>query len=130
MKVSKRFRVAIKGIGELQAQVSDENPKTAQAVLNSLPIKGKVNMRGDEIYFSTPLDLSEEQSRAEVEVGSVAYWPPGRAICIFFGKTPASKDDKPRAASPVNVFAKILGDVSPLRRVRDNSEINLEQYTE
>ena len=128
--MSKRFRIALKGIGELQAQVSDENPKTAQAVLNSLPIKGKVNTWGDEIYFSTPLDLNEEQSRAEVEVGSVAYWPPGRAICIFFGKTPASKDDKPRAASPVNVFAKILGDVSPLRRVRDNSEINLEQYTE
>jgi len=128
--MSKRFRIALKGIGELQAQVTDENPKTAQAVLNSLPIKGKVNTWGDEIYFSTPLDLNEEQSRAEVEVGSVAYWPPGRAICIFFGKTPASKDDKPRAASPVNVFAKILGDVSPLRRVRGNSEINLEQYTE
>ena len=128
--MSKRFRIALKGIGELQAQVTDENPKTAQAVLNSLPIKGKVNTWGDEIYFSTPLDLNEEQSRAEVEVGTVAYWPPGRAICIFFGKTPASKDDKPRAASPVNVFAKILGDVSPLRRVRDNSEINLEQYSE
>jgi len=114
----------------LQAQVNDENPQTAQAVLNSLPIKGKVNTWGDEIYFSTSLNLNEEKPRAEVEVGCVAYWPPGRAICIFFGKTPASKHTEPRAASPVNVFAKILGDLSPLRRVRDNDEIILEKYLE
>jgi hypothetical protein len=128
--MSKRIRVAIKGIEELEAQVNDENPKTAQAVLTSLPIKGNANTWGDEIYFSTSLNIIEEKTRTEVEVGSVAYWPPGKAICIFFGPTPVSKHNEPRAASPVNVFAKILGDPSPLRRVRDNDEVILEKYPE
>jgi hypothetical protein len=128
--MSKRIRVAIKGIEELEAQVNDENPRTAQAVTDALPIKGKANTWGDEIYSSNSLNLNEEKTRTEVEVGSLAYWPPGKAICIFFGPTPASKNNEPRAASPVNVFAKILGDSSALRRVRDNDEVILEKGSE
>jgi hypothetical protein len=80
---------------------------------------------GDEIYFSTPVSLHEEHARAEVEVGAVAYWPPGKAVCIFFGKTPASKHGEPRAASPVNVFAKVVGDLTTLRKVQDGDQITL-----
>lgn len=114
----------------MEARTNDENPQTARAVLASLPIKGNANTWGDEIYFSTSLNLNEEKSRTEVEVGSVAYWPPGRAICIFFGPTPASKHNEPRAASPVNVFAKIVGDSTILRRVRDSDEVLLDRYLE
>jgi hypothetical protein len=105
--------------------LTDENPKTADEVWKTLPITGEANRWGDEIYFSTPVSLHEEHARAEVEVGAIAYWPPGKAVCIFFGKTPASKHGEPRAASPVNVFAKVVGDLTTLRSVQDGEQITL-----
>jgi hypothetical protein len=107
------------------AVFTDENPKTADEVWKTLPITGEANRWGDEIYFSTPVSLREEHARAEVEVGAIAYWPPGKAVCIFFGKTPASKRGEPRAASPVNVFAKVVGDVVSLREVQDGEQVIL-----
>ncbi len=53
---------------------------------------------GDEIYFAIPVSLKEDGPRATVEVGDLGYWPPGRAFCIFFGPTPASRGDEVRAA--------------------------------
>jgi hypothetical protein len=107
------------------AVLTEENPKTADEVWKTLPITGEANRWGDEIYFSTPVSLREENARAEVEVGTIAYWPPGKAVCIFFGKTPASKRGEPRAASPVNVFAKVVGDVASLRKVQDGEQVIL-----
>ena len=94
----RRFKILAKSIGQADALMTTENPKTAEAVWNALPIKQSGNRWGDEIYFSTPVSLSEENSRAEVEIGSIAYWPPGKALCIFFGSTPASRGNEPRAA--------------------------------
>jgi len=107
------------------AVLTEENPKTADEVWKTLPITGEANRWGDEIYFSTPVSLREEHARVEVEVGTIAYWPPGKAVCIFFGKTPASKHGEPRAASPVNVFAKVVGDVASLRKVQDGEQVIL-----
>jgi hypothetical protein len=98
------------------AVLTEENPKTADKVWKTQPITGEANRWGDEIYFFTPMSLREEHARAEVEVGAIAYWPPGKAVCIFFGKTPASNGGEPRAASPVNVFAKVVGDVASLKK--------------
>jgi len=90
-------------------------------------MKGNANRWGDEIYFSIPVNAQEENSKSEVEVGAIAYWPPGSALCIFFGRTPASRGDKPRAASPVNVFAKVKGDVALFRNVRDGDSVTIEK---
>jgi hypothetical protein len=77
-------------------------------------------MWGDEIYFRIPeeLDLALEDGQDVVEVGDLGYWPVGNAFCIFFGPTPASTDGRPKPASSVTVFGKILGDASELRGVR------------
>ena len=93
----------------------------------ALPIEGVAERWGDEVYFSTPIELGEENARERVEVGEVAYWPPGRAICIFFGPTPISRGGEIRAASPVNVFARILGDATIFRRVRMGERILVER---
>jgi hypothetical protein len=122
-----RIIISSKAVGRIEAHITDENPNTANAVWNALPIKGKANRWGDEIYFSTPISLREENSREEVAVGNLAYWPPGKAICIFFGETPVSQHGEPRAYSPVNVFAKIVGDASVFRRVRDGDQVTLEK---
>ena len=77
----------------------------------------KIQRWGDEIYFSIPLHLKlEKTAKSEVEVGDLAYWPDGPAFCIFYGKTPASTSETPKAYSPVNVFGHLKGDPSILRK--------------
>jgi hypothetical protein len=99
---------------------------TAQKVWEALPITGQANTWGDEIYFGIPVQAEQEpDARADVEVGEVGYWPVGSAFCIFFGRTPASTGDKPRAASPVNILGRVLGDATEFRQVRSGETVTL-----
>lgn len=101
---------------------------TAKLIWEALPIEGRVNRWGDEIYFSIPVRTgSEPGAREDVEVGELGYWPPGNAFCIFFGPTPASSGDQPRAASPVNILGRVVGDAREFRKVRDGEKIFLER---
>ena len=102
------------------------NTKTARAIYEILPTKGIANTWGDEVYFSIPINLKSENGKEEVETGDVAYWPPGKAFCIFFGKTPVSTNEKPKAASPVNVFGKIRNGLHTFKNVKDGETIVLE----
>jgi hypothetical protein len=124
--MEKRIRITTRATGAVEAVMTSENPKTAEAIWTALPIKGNANTWGDEIYFSTPVGLKEEKARAEVEVGSIAYWPPGKALCIFFGATPVSQHDEPRAYSPVNVFAKVTANSAVFKKVRDGDQVTVE----
>lgn len=102
------------------------NTNTAEAVKKLLPINGHTNVWGDEIYFEVDLDAPlEAGSREEVNVGDLAYWPPGKAICIFFGPTPVSTSHKPAAYSPVNVIGKLDVDVPALSTVRHGDQISI-----
>jgi len=116
-----------KSTGAVRAVIDKEhNPKTAESILNALPIRGKASRWGDEIYFSIPVKLNEENSQEAVEIGDLGYWPSGNAFCIFFGRTPASTDDKPRAYSPVNIFGKVIDDPSVFKKVKEGEEIIVE----
>jgi hypothetical protein len=125
--LERQIRIVTKATGTVEAALTSENPQTAERIWAALPIQGNANRWGDEIYFSIPVSIEEEHSRADVELGAVAYWPPGSALCIFFGRTPASRSEKPRAASPVNVFAKVKGDVRVFRSVRDGDTVTIEK---
>ncbi len=104
------------------------NTTTAHKIIENLPLEGTVNVWGEEIYFEVPLQIElEADARADVEVGDLAYWPSGPAFCIFFGPTPVSIDEKPRAYSPVNIFGHILGDASKLKTVSTGSKIKIAQ---
>jgi len=109
--------------GEVTVTAELNETRTAQAVWDGLPIEGIANTWGDEIYFSTPLSLELEKGQEVVQAGDVGYWPPGRALCLFFGTTPASKGDEIRAASPVTVFGQVIDDLSVLRSVTDGTRI-------
>jgi len=101
----------------------DIAPETVSTIKKAMPIEGYVNRWGDEIYFETEIDVQkEENSKEVVELGDLAYWIPGRAICIFFGKTPVS-DDKIRPASAVNVIGRVEGDLEEFKSVGDGEEI-------
>ena len=125
--MERRIEVSAKATGRVEAIITGENPKTATAIWSALPLKGSANRWGDEIYFDVAVKAEEENSREAVEVGSVAYWPPGKALCIFFGPTPVSEHGEPRAASPVNVFAKISGDPTVFKKVGDGDRVRIEK---
>jgi hypothetical protein len=91
---------------------------TALKIWESLPISGRAMVWGDEIYFEIPVEAEQaSDARADVEVGELGYWPVGRAFCIFFGPTPVSTGDEPRAASPINIVGRVLGDATDFRQV-------------
>jgi hypothetical protein len=100
--------------------------KTAAGIFNILPLTGTVNTWGKEIYFSIPFSIKEDSdARVIVDDGELGFWPVGNAFCIFFGPTPASTDNKPRAYSPVNVFGKIEGNTSNLKEIKSGEKISI-----
>jgi hypothetical protein len=122
-------RIRIKA-GSVEAIAELNETRTAEAVWQALPITGKANRWGEEIYFSIPVSLEPENAREVVSAGDLGYWPPGSAFCIFFGPTPMSKGQEIRPASPVNVFGKIIGDARVLRQVASGTEITINKETE
>ncbi len=122
-----RIKISTPSTGEVYAELSDENPETARAIWDALPIEGRANIWGDEIYFSIPVEAGVENPREVVEMGDLGYWPPGKAFCVFFGRTPASRGDEIRPASPVNVFGKVSGDSRVFKKVREGERVTLER---
>jgi hypothetical protein len=99
---------------------------TAQAIFQALPIESRVHRWGDEIYFPIPVQLDEaEDARQIMKVGELAYWPVGTAFCIFFGRTPVSQGEAPRAYSNVNPFGVIEGDATLLQNVQDGDRVEI-----
>jgi len=110
----------------LPAELND-NP-TAQQIAAVLPIEGKANIWGDEIYFEIPVIADQEpNARIGVEVGELGYWPVGHAFCIFYGPTPVSTDEKPRAYSPVNILGQVLGDATQFRGTPNGTTVRVEK---
>jgi hypothetical protein len=116
--------------GNIKATAELNETRTAEAVWQALPIKNKANRWGEEIYFSIPVSLEEENAREVVSAGDLGYWPPGTAFCIFFGPTPMSRGEEIRPASPVNVFGKIIGDAKVLNQVTSGAEITISKEPE
>ncbi len=113
-------------VGNVSVEAEMFDTPTADKILEALPIESSANVWGDEIYFDIPLSLDPEPgARADVEVGDLAYWPAGPAFCIFWGPTPASTDDQPRAYSPVNVFGRVLGDAGQFKGVSSGATVKV-----
>jgi hypothetical protein len=116
--------------GGVSATAELKESHTADAIWNALPIKGRANTWGDEIYFSIPVHVGEENGQEVVELGDLGYWPPGNAFCIFFGRTPASRGSEIRPASAVNVFGRVEGDPTVFKSVRGGTPITIEELQE
>jgi hypothetical protein len=115
-------------INDLKVEAELNESKTAQLIWEALPIESKTNLWGEEIYFTIPVKAGlEEGAREVVFAGELGYWPTGRAFCIFFGPTPASRGDEIRAASSVNMIGKVLSDPKVFRKVKDGVKIMLEK---
>lgn len=100
---------------------------TTEEIWGRLPFEGPANLWGDEIYFEIPSSMEpESEARETVEVGDVCYWPQGEALCIFFGPTPASTDEKPKAASPVTIVGRISEGLDDVRRIESGETLKVE----
>ncbi len=114
--------------GDVSAIGVLEDNATADAVWDALPISARANTWGDEIYFGIPAQVEEAEDAGDVvEMGALAYWPPGNAFCIFFGRTPASQGDEIRAASAVNRLGKIEGDPTVFKQVAGGATMTIEK---
>ncbi len=124
---SKRKRIRILSEG-LKVEAELNASETARRLWEALPIQARANRWGEEIYFAIPVESGlEKGSRETVAAGELGYWPPGRAFCIFFGPTPASRGDEIRAASAVNIIGKVLSNPKVFQKVLDGAIITLEK---
>lgn len=110
----------IPNISDVSLELDDSNsPKTVKSFIEKLPFTITLNIWGEEIYSSeSPISVSEENAKSPVTLNDVAYWPSGKAICLFYGPTPIGKKGEIKPASPVNVIGKIISpDKSILKKV-------------
>jgi hypothetical protein len=112
--------------GALMLEADLLDTPTARAVAAALPITSSVLTWGEEVYFEIPVEAAREpDARAVVVPGEIAYWPDGNSIAIGFGRTPISKGDETRLASPCNVFAKARTDVKTLASVKSGTRVKV-----
>ena len=113
--------------GGVVIRVRTFDTPTAEALLAAAPFDAQANTWGEEVYFSTPVSVPrEDDARAVVEAGELAYWPDGDAIAIGFGPTPISEGDEIRLASPCNIWGQALDDVRSLKSVAAGAPVTVE----
>ncbi len=125
--MNKKIRISSNSINII-AELN--NSKTAKKIFEGLPFSADASTWGDEIYFTVPIESELENGVEIVEVGTLAYWPPGSAFCIFFGPTPASTGPAPQAASPVTIIGKItdLDDLLLLKKIKNGDMVTLKSF--
>ena len=102
--------------GPVQMEADLNDTETARAVVGVLPVTATASTWGDEIYFGIPIVQELEEPQEVVQLGDLGYWPPGRAFCIFFGPTPASRGDEIRPASAVTVIGRVSGEANAFKQ--------------
>ena len=108
--MKKKILVRITELENITIELDDTgSPKTCTSFLESLPFSVTAHIWGEEIYTDeSPITQSEENAKDLVNLNDIAYWPNGKAICLFFGPTPIGKKGEIKPYSPVNVIGKII----------------------
>lgn len=112
-------------LGDIEVKAWLNGSNAAAGVLQALPLASRVSLWGGEVYFPVPVDVALENAKEIVTLGDVAYWPPGKAICIFLGKTPLTRGEAIRPLTPVEVIGRIEVPQGLVERLRQGDKIRM-----
>ena len=113
-----KIRLIVEGYGEAEAElVRFQSPVTVDNLANALPFEGRAARWKEEIYFETPVKLGSEKAKSKVEVGAMAYWPMGSALCVFYGPT--------EPYSPVNIVGRVVSNLELFRNIKSGAKIRV-----
>jgi hypothetical protein len=128
--MKKKILANIQGLENITIELDDTNsPKTCANILDSLPFSVNAHLWGEEIYTDeSPITQAEENAKDLVDLNDVAYWPSGKAICLFFGPTPIGKKGEIKPYSPVNIIGKIISaDKSVIKNFKEGTKITFQK---
>jgi len=124
------IEVTIPRLKNIDLDLDDSvSPNTVKSFLDNLPFTVGVNLWGEEIYTDeSPIDVGEENAKSPVELFDVAYWPSGKAVCLFYGPTPIGNKNEIKPYSPVNVIGKISNaDKQILSELKDGMKVTFQK---
>ncbi|MCK4475028.1 hypothetical protein KAU30_04215 [Candidatus Bathyarchaeota archaeon] len=115
-----KIKFTIEGLGKAEGElVRFLAPRTVGMIVRKLPMEGRAALWKEEVYFETPIKMGEEKAKATVEKGTIAFWPMGSALCVFYGET--------QPYSPVNVLGKITKNLELFGRVKSGTKMKVEK---
>jgi len=117
-----KIKFLIEGLGESEGElVRFLAPRTVDTIVRKLPVEGRAALWKEEVYFEIPIKMGEEKAKPTVESGTIAFWPMGGALCVFYGKS--------QPYSPVSILGKITSNLEFFRQVKSGSTIKVELLT-
>ena len=117
-----RIKFILEGLGEAEGElVRFKAPRTIDMIVRKLPIVGRIALYKEEIYFEIPIKMGEEKAKPTVETGTIAFWPMGSALCVFYGKS--------QPYSPVNILGKITNNLELFNKAKSGTAVKVELLT-
>ena len=115
-----KVKFIIENIGEAEGElIRHLSPRTIDMIVRKLPVEGRAALWKEEVYFEIPIKMGEEKAKATVEKGTIAFWPMGSAICVFYGES--------QPYSPVNILGKITKNLKLFEQIKSGTKIKMEK---
>jgi hypothetical protein len=117
-----KIKFVLEGLGEAEGElVRFLAPRTIDTIVRKLPLEGRAALWKEEVYFEIPIKMGEEKAKPTVELGTIAFWPMGSALCVFYGKS--------QPYSPVSILGKITNNLDLFKQVKSGNTIKVKLLT-
>ena len=117
-----KVKFLIENLGEAEGElVRFLAPRTIDMIVRKLPVEGRSAIWKEEVYFEIPIKMGEEKAKPTVETGTIAFWPMGSALCVFYGQS--------QPYSPVSILGKITKNLEVFKQVKSGAAIKVELLT-
>jgi hypothetical protein len=117
-----KVKFIIEGLGQAEGElVRFLAPRTIDTIVRKMPLEGRAALYKEEIYFEIPIKMGEEKAKPTVELGTIAFWPMGSALCVFYGKS--------QPYSPVSILGKITSNLELFKQIKSGITIKMQLLT-